>query len=377
MPEHRSRAKSHANFTANSIKSTRKAALALGFCVLGGLTVFFHSEITRAIATLMNEALPKNPPTPKDNATTPAKVKLGAQLYFDPRLSKDGTVSCNSCHNVMSNGTDGLRTSAGVGAKRGGRNSPTVWNAAFMSVQFWDGRAASLEEQAKGPLVNPIEMAMADHKAVVKRIEEIPGYRDSFKQVFDGSDPITIDNVAKAIAAFERTLATPNSAFDRYRKGDKKALSTQQIRGYEVAQTVGCFSCHSGPNFAGPVLPEGTGFFQQFPKFENNEYVKKYDFKKDTGRYEVTKKSEDKHFWRVPTWRNIAVTAPYFHNGSVETLEEAVRVMSRTQLDKELSTREVEDIVAFMQSLTGEFPRIEMPRLPDTSGFSLVISSVK
>lgn len=338
---------------------------------------FLATMASQAAVTFMNDALPKVPPTPKDNPTTPAKVKLGAQLFFDPRLSKDGTVSCNSCHNVMFNGTDSLRTSAGVGAQRGGRNSPTVWNAAYMSVQFWDGRAPSLEEQAKGPLTNPIEMAMPNHQLVIKRIEEVPEYRETFKKVFGGADPLTIDNVAKAIAAYERTLITPNSAFDRYRRGDKKALTEQQLRGYQVANTVGCFSCHSGANFAGPNLPEGTGFYQQFPKFEKNEYISKYGFKKDLGRYEATKQSEDKHMWRVPTWRNIALTAPYFHNGSVDTLDEAVKIMARTQLDKELSTREAEDIVAFMNSLTGEFPKQEMPRLPGTSGYSHVLTVTK
>lgn len=319
------------------------------------------------------QPLPKTPPIPKDNPQTAPKIALGKKLYFDPRLSKDGTVSCNSCHNVMAGGDDNRRTSLGVGAKAGGRNSPTVWNAAFLSVQFWDGRAATLEEQAKGPLTNPIEMGMENHAAVISRVKQIPGYVEDFKKAFGGADSVNIDNLAKAIAAYERTLITPGSAFDRYLQGNKKAISAKAEKGYKLVLETGCVSCHMGPNFAGPALPVGTGFYQKFPVFPASEFVEKYKLTADAGRMEHTKKEEDRAMWRVPTWRNVAATAPYFHNGSVATLEEAVRVMASTQLNKTLKDDEVDSIVAFLETLSGVYPTQEMPRLPETSKTTLLM----
>ena len=319
------------------------------------------------------EPLPKQPPVPDDNPITEAKVELGKMLYFDPRLSSDGTVSCNSCHNVMTNGTDNRPVSAGVKGQRGPRSAPTVFNAAFMSAQFWDGRAPSLEAQAKGPMTNPVEMGMPNHSAVVKRLKEIPGYSERFKQVFGGDDPVTVDNAVKAIATYERTLITPNSPFDQYQRGDKQAMSKAAQRGMELVQDVGCTSCHNGPNFSGPLsLPQGQAFLQKFPTYSNNEYVKKYHLMEDKGHFEATGKDSDKHMWKVPTWRNVALTAPYFHNGSVKTLDEAVRVMAKTQLNKDLSDQQVNDIVAFLESLTGTIPEQTMPRLPNTHGVALL-----
>jgi len=314
------------------------------------------------------EAMPDIVPTPMDNPISSAKVELGKQLFFDPRLSIDGTVSCNTCHNVMASGTDSRPTSAGIDGQRGGRNAPTVWNAALLSTQFWDGRAATLEDQAKGPPLNPIEMGMPSAQAVVDRLESIQGYKSQFEAIF-GS--VTYDNMAKAIASYERTLITTNSPFDRYMKGEKTAMSGQAIKGMKRFNTIGCSGCHSGVNFAGPALETGTGFFQKFPMFDS-PLVDKYDFKNDKGRYEVTKDDADINTWRVPSLRNIATTAPYFHNGSVSHLDEAVRVMAASQLGKKLSDAEVTEIVAFLESLTGEFPAQTMPRLPDISGSSLV-----
>ena len=316
-----------------------------------------------ALPQLPWTALPAKPPVPKSNPMTPEKIHLGQQLFFDPRLSKDGTVSCNSCHNVMASGGDNRAFSAGVGGKLGGRSSPTVWNSAFHSVQFWDGRAPSLEEQAKGPMVNPVEMAMDNHQLVTDRLTNIPGYVSQFKRVF-GAGPITIDNVAKAIATYERTLITPNSPFDQYAKGNKKAMSAQAIRGMNTVIEVGCISCHTGRNFNGPEMPEGEGFYQKFPTFTDNDYVKKYHLDEDQGRAAVTKKEDDAHFFRVPTWRNIALTAPYFSNGSAKTLEEAVRVMAKVQLNKNVTDEQVADIVEFLKALTGELPKQKMPELP-------------
>jgi len=342
-------------------KTMSKSILA----VLGGTALTGASLTAQAF-----DVLPTKAPEPADNHGTAAKIALGKQLYFEPRLSLDGTVSCNSCHNLMASGTDNKSTSAGVAGKHGGRSAPTVWNSAFLSVQFWDGRANTLEDQAKGPILNPVEMAMPSEKAVIKRLQQIPGYVSQFKAVF-GADGLTLDNIAKAIAAFERTLLTPNAPVDRYVKGDKQALSKQAQRGMQTFSEVGCTACHSGVNYAGPEMPVGTGFYQTFPVFDS-PYVAKYDLKADKGRYEATHDKSDMHMWRVPSLRNVALTAPYFHNGEVKTLDEAVRVMAKSQLDKTLSDKQVADIVAFLEGLTGEFPAMEMPRLPETAGRSMV-----
>jgi cytochrome c peroxidase len=314
------------------------------------------------------EALPEKPPIPTDNPQSASKIELGKMLYFDPRLSSTGTVSCFSCHNVMEGGDDHMTTSAGVHGLKGGRNAPTVWNAAFHSVQFWDGRAPSLEEQAKGPPVNPIEMGMANLDAVIARVRFIPGYKPYFEAAFGPGDVVTMDNAAKAIAAYERTLITPGNAYDRYARGDMKALTAQQVRGLEALASVGCTSCHQGPAFNGPALPAGTGFFMKFPTYQDSVYVVKYKLMDDLGRATVTKDPADQAMWRVPTLRNLEFTAPYMHTGSVKTLPEAVRVMAATQLNKTLPDAQVDDIVAFLMALSGPFPQQTMPRLPPTPG---------
>ncbi len=321
-----------------------------------------------------NSALPEKAPVPKNNPQTKDKIELGKMLYFDPRLSSDGTVSCNSCHNVMAGGSDNRSFSSGVKGQRGGRSAPTVFNAAFLSVQFWDGRAASLEEQAKGPITNPIEMGMKSHDVAVKRLKQIPGYQKLFSKVFKKKNSVNLENTAKAIASYERTLITPNSPFDKFISGDKKALSQMARKGYETFSSVGCVTCHSGAAFAGPSgLPEGTGFYMKFPTFPNTKYDKKYKFTDDKGRFEATKNEADKHMFRVPTLRNISLTAPYFHNGSVDDLEEAVRVMAKTQLNKDLSEQQVQQIVTFLdEGLTGTIPVQTMPVLPPTPKTTIV-----
>nr|PZN75147.1 MAG: cytochrome-c peroxidase [Pseudomonadota bacterium] len=314
------------------------------------------------------QALPEVAPAPADNPTTQEKIELGRMLYFDPRLSSTGTVSCFSCHNLAEGGDDHRPTSVGVHGQKGGRNAPTVWNAAFLSVQFWDGRAPTLEEQAKGPPVNPIEMGMSDLEAVVERVKRIPGYRPYFEAAFGKGDVITIDNIARAIAAYERTLITPDTPYDRYVKGDKSALTEQQIRGMNTFREVGCISCHQGPMFAGPQLPMGTGFFMKFPTVPDSPYVAKYRLTEDKGRFEVTGDPADEHMWRVPTLRNLVYTAPYMHNGAVKTLPEAVRVMASTQLGLTLTEDQVNDIVAFLEALSGPLPQQTVPQLPPTPG---------
>ena len=305
------------------------------------------------------ETLPTKAPEPADNPTTAAKVELGQMLYHDPRLSSTGTVSCSSCHNTMLGGEDNRPNSMGVNGQTGGRSAPTVWNAAFNAVQFWDGRAPSLEAQAAGPVTNPIEMGMKSWDDVVTRLQSIDGYQKAFEQAF-GKNAISKDNATKAIAAYERTLITPNSPYDRYVAGDKSALSAQQIRGMEKAAELGCSHCHSGPAF------NGAGMFQKFPMVPNGYFEAQYHFSKDKGLAEVSKKQDDEHLWKVPTLRNIALTAPYFHNGSVKTLDKAVFLMGKLQLGKDLSKEEVADIVAFLNALTGEFPKQKMPVLPAT-----------
>ena len=310
--------------------------------------------------------MPSHVPIPKDNPQTPAKIELGKQLYFDPRVSSTGTVSCNSCHDVLSNGTDNRPVSMGVHGKLGSRNAPTVFNAAFHSVQFWDGRAASLEEQAKGPVTNPVEMGMPNAEVIVARMKAIPGYGREFEQVFGGPEPVTMDHIAQAIASFERTLITSASPYDRFMEGDKSVLTPAAQRGLKLVESIGCTGCHSGPMFNGPEMPMGQGYYMKFPLNADNEYVKKYNLMADLGRYDVTHQDADKHMFVVQSLRNVEVTAPYFHNGSVKDLHEAVRVMAKTQLNRTLTEAQVRDLVAFLDSLTGGFPHISMPRLPET-----------
>lgn len=320
--------------------------------------------LSSSFSAMALEALPTTAPAPASNPTTPEKVALGKLLYHDPRLSSSGTVSCSSCHNTMLGGEDNRPNSVGVGGQTGGRSAPTVWNAAFNAVQFWDGRAASLEDQAAGPVTSPIEMGMKSWDDVVARLKSIEGYQIAFEKAFGNKNSISKENATKAIAAYERTLITPNSAYDKYVSGNKSALTATQIRGLEKVQAYGCTSCHSGPAFNGP------GVFQKFPVFANGYFDAQYQFTKDLGLEEVTKKESDKHMWKVPTLRNIALTAPYFHNGSVKTLDTAVKMMGKLQLGLDISDEDTNDIVAFLNSLTGEFPHQAMPILPPTPGKS-------
>ncbi|MGH8551731.1 MAG: cytochrome-c peroxidase [Methylococcales bacterium] len=336
--------------------------------ILGALTL--AGSINLAVAGQW-AALPTKALEPADNPSTPAKVKLGQILFLDPRLSSTGTVSCNSCHNVMLGGEDNRPVAMGVNGQTGGRSAPTVWNAAFNSVQFWDGRAPSLEAQAAGPVTNPIEMGMKSWDDVASRLEAIPGYADLFKAAFGSDSAISKDNAVKAIAAYERTLITPNSAYDQFVNGDQNALTEQQVRGMNKFAEVGCINCHSGAAFNGPEMPAGTGVFMKFPVYENKVFQSRYKLIKDKGRFEVTGKEEDKSTWKVPTLRNVALTAPYFHNGSVTTLERAVELMAKLQLNQSLSENDIADIVSFLNALSGPFPQQSLPQLPGTPGTTL------
>ena len=285
--------------------------------------------------------------------------ELGYHLYFDERLSLDSSVSCNTCHNVLhgANGTDSLPTSKGIGGQFGGRNSPTVWNAKLLSVQFWDGRAKDLAEQAKGPIINPVEMGMPSHAVAVERIAKIPGYQKAFAKAFPKEkSAIHIDNIARAIAAFEESLVSTDSPYDN------KKLSPAAQAGEKLFSEVGCIACHSGKAFAGPELPVGTGFYMKFPSLPDSDLEKKYGFSQDLGRYEHTKNDADKNMWRVPSLLNVAHTAPYFHNGKVQKLEEAVRIMAKTQLGRELTDTQLQQLTEFLRSLSGRVPDITKPQ---------------
>ena len=293
--------------------------------------------------------LPTQVPVPADNPMSKEKVELGKKLYFDPALSKSGHFSCNSCHNLATWGVDNQKFSIGHAWQRGGRNAPTVLNSAFWSKQFWDGRAPLLEDQAKGPPLNPVEMATDSESAAVARLKEA-GYEKEFMAVF-GKNSLNYDNVAKAIASFERTLLTPNSAFDKFVQG-KGQISKAAKRGMKKAADIGCTSCHSGPLFT------------------NNEFVE-FKYGKDSGLKSVTGSADDDHVFRVQSWRNVAMTAPYFHDGSAKTLEEAVKIMARVQLGEKLPDNDVQDIVAFLETLTGEVPQVVYPQLPRPAGKAL------
>jgi cytochrome c peroxidase len=299
--------------------------------------------------------IPLSPPTLPGNPSTPAKVELGKMLYFDPRLSGSHAISCNSCHNVGLGGVDAEETSIGHQWQRGGRNAPTVLNAVFNTAQFWDGRAKDLEAQAGGPMVNPIEMA-SPKEHVSEQLAAIPGYVTAFKAAFPGTaNPVTLANAQKAIAVFEATLITPNAPFDRYLKGDSAALTSIQKEGLRVFMNKGCVACHNGINVGG-------GMYAPFGAVEKPGA----DLlpPSDKGRFTVTKTASDEYVFKVPTLRNIVLTAPYFHTGRSWDLRQAVAVMGTSQLGTELTSQEIDNVVAFLDGLTGDQPKMEYPILP-------------
>ncbi|CUU00846.1 cytochrome c peroxidase [Candidatus Thermokryptus mobilis] len=324
---------------------------------------------------------------PPDNPITPEKVELGRKLYFDKRLSVDNTVSCATCHDPKFAFTDGKKVSEGVKGQKGARNAPTVLNAMFYEEQFWDGRAKTLEEQAKQPIINPIEMGMPDHDAVVKKLKGIPEYVDAFKKVFGGE--ITIDRIAQAIAAFERTLLTGNSPFDRFIAGDQNAISESAKRGWQLFQgKARCITCHefnrSNPFFTDNkyhnigVAMNQEGFAELARKAELLVKEGKLDQRKldelalnpaysELGRFLVTFNPKDIGAFKTPTLRNVELTAPYMHDGSEATLLDVIEFYNRggnenPNLSGEmrplnLTDQEKQDLVEFLKSLTGEFPK--------------------
>lgn len=294
---------------------------------------------------------------PKDNPYTPEKAELGRLLYFDPRLSGDNTVSCATCHSPQFAFTDGRPVSTGIRGQKGGRSAPTVINRAYSLAQFWDGRAATLEEQAKGPIANPIEMDQS-HEACIAKLRGIAGYRQMFAKVF-GTEDFTIDHVAKAIATFERTVLSGNSAYDKYKAGNKSALTASQVRGMHVYfNKAKCDQCHEGVNFTSNAYHNiGIGTDKTNP---------------DEGRFAVTKNPSDWATFKTPTLRDIARSAPYMHDGSLRTLEEVVDYYDKggipnKNLDEKLkplhlSEQDKADLVEFMKALNGEgWQKIQAP----------------
>jgi cytochrome c peroxidase len=316
-----------------------KVRLLFATCVLVGTATTWAAEPIQPIAPA--------------KIANPALAELGKKLYFDPRLSKSGFISCNSCHNLSMGGTDNIKTSIGHNWNEGPINAPTVLNSSLNVAQFWDGRAADLKAQAGGPIANPGEMGFT-HTLAVDVLQSIPGYTAGFKKAF-GTDKVTIDEVTKAIAAFEETLVTPNSRFDRWLKGDKKAINKDELAGYQLFKTSGCVACHNGPAVGGNSFQK-MGVVEPYKASSPAE-----------GRSAVTGKDADRFNFKVPTLRNVELTYPYFHDGAVNTLKEAVDIMGRLQLGKKFSEDENAKIVAFLKTLTGEQPNFKLPILPPSS----------
>jgi cytochrome c peroxidase len=330
-------------------------ALILSLGVMAG-SAAADDLLDRARSTF--EPIPKYPPVIDGNELTQSKVELGKMLFFEPRLSSSHLISCNTCHNVGLGGDDYLPVSIGHGWQKGPRNSPTVFNAVFNAAQFWDGRAADLAEQAKGPVQAGVEMSSTPER-VVSTLKSMPEYVERFGDAFPGQDdPVTFDNMAIAIEAFEATLITPDSDFDKYLRGNTEAMNEKEKEGLALFMDRGCAACHSGVNLGGQeyypfglverpggaILPEG-----------------------DRGRFEVTQTATDEYVFRASPLRNIELTAPYFHSGAVWSLDEAVAVMGTAPLGTELNDNEVQAIVAFLKTLTGNVPEIRYPILPPST----------
>ena len=289
-------------------------------------------------------------------AATDEQIALGRMLYYEARLSMTQTISCNSCHDLTNYGVDGEPTSEGHKGQRGDRNSPTVYNAAGHFVQFWDGRAVDVEEQAKGPVLNPVEMALPSEAHALAVLKSMPEYVEAFNKAFPGeADPVTFDNMAKAIGAFERNLTTP-ARWDDFLKGDQNALSDQEKTGFQTYVAAGCPTCHAGALMGGNL-------------YQKLGLLKPYDDQSDPGRFKVTDNERDRMVFKVPSLRNVEKTGPYFHNGQVAAIEDAVAKMAEHQLGKKLNDEEIGSIVAWLKTLTGRIPAdyVQKPALPPST----------
>jgi cytochrome c peroxidase len=325
----------------------------ISFLVLAGVLLFIYQKNQlsgEALIELSPASLSKPynseqiQPLPLEIKLPEEKVHLGQLLFNETRLSKDNSISCASCHLLSKAGTDGIALAIGINAAIGQLNTPTVFNSFFNFVQFWDGRVTTLEEQAVGPIHNPIEMN-SNWLEILPKLQADKQYPDLFKALYP--DGITSGNIINAIATYEASLITPNSRFDQYLRGNKDILTENELKGYQLFKDYGCISCHQGINIGGNM-------FQRFGIFEgyfNNKQINQSDL----GRFNVTELEEDRHVFKVPGLRNIAVTAPYFHDGSAATLENAVIIMGLHQLGRQLSEEDVQFLVAFLQTLTGEW----------------------
>ncbi|MCC5991740.1 MAG: cytochrome-c peroxidase [Rhodobacteraceae bacterium] len=327
--------------TSSSLMRASATAIALALAA-GGV----HADDVQEYMDFF-EPLPYLPPIPADNTMTPEKIELGKMLFFEPRISASGVISCATCHNPALGWADRIPRAVGHGGQVGDRNTPTVLNSGFLEAQFWDGREPDLEGQALGPIQADIEMNLTLAEAI-ERLKEFEIYHEHFGAAFpDDPDPINEGNVALAIATFERTLNTPNSPLDRFLRGDVQAMTEQQVDGMKLFVDAGCVACHNGPaltdsNFHRFELPGST----------------------DEGRFVVTGDEADMFAFRTPTLRNVAVTYPYFNNGSVDNLHDAVQLMGQQMLGQDFAEDELNSLVAFMHALTGEMPRVEIPALP-------------
>jgi len=331
----------------------RFADLVLVSALAAPASGFAGDLLNRAQQTF--EPIPSSPEVGSESALGAERIELGRMLFFDPRLSASGVISCHTCHNLSTGGDDNLPTSVGHLWKRAKRNAPTVFNAVFNKAQFWDGRAGDLKTQAKGPIQGSVSMANKP-ALVVATLKSMPEYGERFTSAFpDEADPVSFDNAVSALEAFEATLITPGAPFDRFLQGDETALSDPEKRGLALFMDKGCSQCHSGINLGG----------QDYHPFG---LVKRPDADvlppDDKGRYKITKTASDAYVFRAAPLRNVALTAPYFHSGQVWDLKEAVAIMGNAQLGERLTDQEAEDITAFLRALTGEPPRIEYPILP-------------
>lgn len=322
----------------------RRAVALVG--ALASTLCFAESPSLHEAAMIVFRPLPERFETP-DNPLTPAKIELGRMLFFEKRLSRSHQVACATCHELAHFGTDGQKTSP---KGKGRRNAQSVLNAGNHLALFWDGRASTLEAQAKAALVDPSELALPDANVALEVLRAIPGYQPLFAKAFpDQPDPITVDTVAKALAAFERTLVTP-STFDTYLKGNERAFTEAEHQGLLTFMSLGCMVCHKGEGVGGGMF-QSLGFAVQVPP----------EFLVDLGRAEITKKDDDRHRFRVPSLRNVEKTGPYLHDGSIASLDEVVRFMGKYQLGKELTAQEVASVIAFLKTLTGQPPKITAP----------------
>ena len=348
------------NFTRDVLRKTGlKLVITIAFIPLFATTLYAadkDAELMNRAKTVLG-ALPASMPSP-DNPITPQKVKLGMTLFWEPRISVDRTVSCVKCHPLGLYAADGLRKAIGNNCKENPRNSPTILNAASQISEHWIGNRTSVEDQAKQALTGPPSFGMPDYLSVEKILKGMKGYVVLFKAAFpEDKDPVTVDNFAKAVGAFERTLVTP-SAFDDFLQGKTAALNAEQKRGLKAFLDTGCVTCHFGP-FMGGQMYQKFGMFEPYEKYTKSEKV-------DEGRSAVTKNPAEKFFFKVPVLRNVAETPPYFHDGSVNKLADAVTIMAKIQLGKDITREQAGDLVAFLSSLTGRIPQavLTAPVLP-------------